>query len=77
MARRKVQIPAAMVEQLDGRAAEHAASRHHGIQQPVDWPPDFFNRTLRPEELEELRAGGREMEAAILAARRTRQVPPL
>jgi hypothetical protein len=67
----------AMVEQLDGQAAEHAASRHHGIQQPVDWPPDFFNRTLPPGELEELRAAGMEMEEAILSARRTRQVPPL
>jgi hypothetical protein len=72
MARRKVQIPSAMVEQLDGRAAEHAASRHHGIQQPVDWPPDFFDRTPPPGELEELRAGGHEM-----VARCTRQVPPL
>ncbi len=66
MASTSVHLPAAIVEKLDRLAG------HQG-----DWPTGFFEPPLRPDEVEELRAGGREMEETILAARRERDVPPL
>ncbi len=86
MASTSVHLPAPIVEQLDRLAAQWGISRNRVILQACEellaekrgeWPADFFNRTLPPSDLDELRAAGREMEAAILAARHTRQVPPL
>lgn len=86
MASTSVHLPAAIVEQLDRVAAARGTSRNRVILQACedllaehrgDWPTGFFESSLRPEELEELRAGGRELEGTILAARRDRQVPPL
>lgn len=86
MASTSVHLPAAIVEQLDRIAAERGTSRNRVILQACEellaehrgaWPTGFFESTLRPEELEELRSGGREMEGAIFAARRDRDVPPL
>ena len=86
MASTSVHLPAAIVEQLDRVAAERGTSRNRVILQACeellaehqgDWPTGFFESVLGPLDLEELRAGGREMEGAILASRRDRAVPPL
>ncbi|MES2644013.1 MAG: ribbon-helix-helix protein, CopG family [Myxococcota bacterium] len=78
MARTSVHLPRGIVEQLDRLAVERGTSRNRVILQACqellarnqrDWPRDFFETTLRREELQELRSGGQEMEAAIVAAR--------
>lgn len=86
MASTSVHLPAAIVEQLDRIAVERGTSRNRVILQACedlvaehrgDWPTGFFESSLRPEELDELRSGGQEMEGAIFAGRRDRAVPPL
>ena len=86
MASTSVHLPAAIVEHLDRIAAARGTSRNRVILQACeeliaehrgDWPTGFFESSLRPEDLAELRAGGTELEGAILAARRDREVPPL
>lgn len=86
MASTSVHLPAAVVAQLDRVAAERGTSRNRVIlqacqallaEQQGDWPPGFFERSIDPEAVAELQAGGREMEGAILTSRRDRVVPPL
>lgn len=86
MASTSVHLPPVLVEQLDRLAAERGTSRNRMIllacekllaEHRGDWPSGFFESVLRPEDLEELRSGGAEMEVAINAARRDREVPPL
>jgi hypothetical protein len=81
-----MQLSAASVIAANTPAAARGTSRNRVILQACeellaehqgDWPTGFFESSLRPEELEELRAGGQELEGAILAARRDREVPPL
>ena len=86
MASTSVHLPAVIVERLDRLAAARGTSRNRVILQACeellaehhgDWPPGFFESALRPAEIAELRSGGGDMEAAILAARHDREVPPL
>jgi len=86
MASTSVHLPPAIVEQLDRLAAERGTSRNRVIleaceellaQHRGDWPAGFFDSDLGPEDLQELRSGGTEMESAILQSRRERSVPPL
>lgn len=86
MASTSVHLPAAIVEQLDRLAAEQGTSRNRVILQACEellaqrrgaWPPGFFDNDLGPDDLRELRAGGAELESAILQSRRDRPVPPL
>ena len=86
MASTSVHLPAAIVEQLDRVAAERGTSRNRVILQACeellaehqgDWPAGFFESSLRPEDLEELRSSGQEMEREILTNRRDRSIPPL
>lgn len=86
MASTSVHLPPAIVEQLDRLAAERGTSRNRVIlqaceellaEQRGDWPPGFFDSVLPPRDLAELRLGGEEMEAGIMAARLDRAVPPL
>jgi hypothetical protein len=85
MASTSVHLPAAIVEQLDRVAVERGTSRNRVILQAFDdllaehrgdWPAGFFESSLRPEELEELRSSVQEMERAILASRRDPVLPP-
>lgn len=86
MASTSVHLPAGIVEQLDRLAAERGTSRNRIIleacegliaQRRGDWPAGFFESELGPEDLDELRSAGTEMESAILQSRRARPVPPL
>ena len=86
MASTSVHLPPAIVEQLDRLAARVGTSRNRVILRACeallaedrgDWPAEFFHVALDAGDLEELRAGGQDMEAAILAARHDREVPPL
>ncbi|MBM4366415.1 MAG: ribbon-helix-helix protein, CopG family [Deltaproteobacteria bacterium] len=86
MASTSVHLPPALVEQLDRLAAERGTSRNRVIleaceellaQHRGDWPAGFFDSDLGPQDLQELRSGGTEMESAILQSRRDRSVPPL
>lgn len=86
MASTSVHLPPALVMRLDRLAAERGTSRNRVIvaacEQMLDaargeWPEGYFSPPARREDLKELRAGGREMEEAIVAARRQRAVPQL
>lgn len=85
MASTSVHLPPAVVERLDRLAAERGTSRNRVIlqaceqllaEQRGDWPAGFFD-AAPPEDLVELRSGGREMEATIFASRHERAVPQL
>lgn len=85
MASTSVHLPADIVEKLDRLAAEWGTSRNRVILQACEqllagerhhWPAGFFD-PVDPDRLALLQSAGREMEAAIYAARRDRPVPPL
>lgn len=86
MASTSVHLPAAIVEKLDRLAADRGTSRNRIILQACeellagqrgDWPPGFFDTHLSKRDQAILHEAGREMEAAIYAARRNRPVPQL
>jgi hypothetical protein len=86
MASTSAYLPPSVVEGLDRIAAERGVSRNRVILEACEryleehggeWPAGFFHADLSAEDLAELRAGGRELEDAIYAARRDRPVPSL
>jgi predicted DNA-binding protein len=87
MATTSVHLPADVRENLDAIAARSGKTRNALIVEACrrlldealgDWPEDFFrNDHLSRADLTELRAGGRAMERAIQAARRSKRGAPL
>lgn len=81
-----IHLPVNLLRALDAVAARRKATRNRLVMEACqrlveedlgEWPPGFFEMThLSPKQRRELEAAGREMEKAILAARRNRRNPP-
>ncbi len=81
-----IHMPPQLLRALDAVAARRKASRNRLVVEACqrlvqedlgEWPPGFFEMThLSRKDRRELEAAGREMEKAVMKARRNRRKPP-
>jgi hypothetical protein len=79
-----VHFPEDLLQRLDRLAVARGTSRNRLIVEACatfleaergEWPRGFFDSPIAPDDLALLREAGRELESAILGARRDHAVP--